>query len=80
MERKILKRKLSPPVFYYVGIISHKPSFVEEAARIFDFAGVLSLHTHVNNKHADYLALSSDWHAVGHDIRTAMQTFDPSHG
>ena len=50
-----------------------RPSFVEGAARIFDFSNTLSMYNYSkNDDEADARALYSDWVAVGDDFVTVM--------
>lgn len=54
------------------GVLFARPSFIEGMARIFDFGGTLSAYNRREaTEQADYLALSSDWYAVGNDMRHA---------
>ena len=51
-----------------------RPSVVEGAARIFDFAGALNQYnTTLTGEEADRRALEADWRAVGDDIQHAIQ-------
>lgn len=51
-------------------IVSPRPSFLTGAARVLDLAGVL---TEFNLEAlSDAAALSSDWQAVGDDLRAAI--------
>lgn len=46
-----------------------KPSLVEGAARIFDFAGGLNQYnTSPSGRSADHRSINADWAAVGNDI------------
>lgn len=49
------------------------PSFLEGFNRNADWAGTLDIYNENETEdEADYLALKSDWFAVGDDIRTAI--------
>ena len=51
-----------------------KPSVVEGAARIFDFAGALNQYNStLTERGADLRALQADWQAVGGDIQEAIR-------
>ena len=53
-------------------VLFARPSFIEGVARIFDLSGTLSTYNRREaGEQADYLALSSDWYAVGNDMRRA---------
>ena len=53
-----------------------RPSFLEGAARVFDFANVLQSYRYDMTEHeTDMSALSSDWMTVGDDIRHAISTY-----
>ena len=54
-----------------------RPTFLEGAARIFDFASVLQQYrTDATEAEADTNALRSDWMAVGDDIRHAIMSYE----
>ena len=54
-----------------------RPSFLEGAARIFDFANVLQSYRYDTTEHeADINALRSDWMTVGDDIGHAIRTYE----
>jgi hypothetical protein len=54
-----------------------RPSFLEGVARIFDFANVLPRYRYERTEHAaDANALTSDWMAVGDDLRHAIRTYE----
>jgi hypothetical protein len=54
-----------------------RPSFLEGVARLFDFANVLQRYRYDRTEHdADAHALSSDWTAVGDDLRHAIRTYE----
>ena len=54
-----------------------RPSFLEGVARIFDFANVLQRYRYDTTEHAaDANALTSDWMAVGDDLRHAIRTYE----
>lgn len=55
--------------------ISPFKSFAQGVSRIFDFWGStqnIKPMTPEEARQADYLALSSDWEAVGNDLRQSM--------
>ena len=59
----------------YSTLLYAQPSFLKGIARIFDVGGGLNTYnTSLTPEQADYRALSSDWHAVGEDIREAMNS------
>jgi hypothetical protein len=50
-----------------------RPSLAEGVGRAMDTSGVLSEYNYSDSSElADYLALLSDWFAVGEDLRVAM--------
>ncbi len=53
------------------------PSFAEGVGRLFDFSYSLNQYneSETGNK-ADYLALQSDWEAIGDDIRYALNEYE----
>jgi hypothetical protein len=54
-----------------------RPTFLEGAARIFDFASVLQQYrTDATEAEADTTALKSDWMAVGDDLRHAIMRYE----
>jgi hypothetical protein len=54
-----------------------RPTFLEGAARIFDFASILqNYRTDTSEAEADTHALTSDWMAVGDDIQHAIHTYE----
>ena len=51
-----------------------RPSPIEGAARILDFAGALNQYNTTASGHeADHRALHADWRAVGNDIGEAIR-------
>jgi hypothetical protein len=57
-----------------------RPTFLEGAARIFDFVSVLqNYRTDATEAEADANALRSDWMAVGDDIRQALMSYEQHH-
>ena len=53
-----------------------RPSFVEGASRVLDFGNTLSEYNNsLTPEQADAHALSSDWRAVGEDIKQATRQF-----
>lgn len=58
-----------------------RPSFLEGAARVIDFGDTLTeFNTSLSPQQADYLALQSDWCAVGDDLREAVRQFSDTQG
>jgi hypothetical protein len=56
---------------------SSQGSFLEGAARIFDFRNTLTrFKQYPTPAAADRAALASDWCAVGNDLRSAMSAVD----
>jgi len=54
-----------------------RPTFLEGAARIFDFTNVLQHYrTDATEGEADTNALRSDWSAVGDDIRHVIISYE----
>lgn len=54
-----------------------RPSFLEGVGRILDLANTLSeYNVSPAPEQADAYAVSSDWRAVGEDIRGAAETFE----
>lgn len=54
-----------------------KPSFLGGLARLFDFSGFMNTYNDSPNEEmADYLAMKSDWEAVGSDMWKAIQQFE----
>jgi hypothetical protein len=50
-----------------------RPSFLEGAARLFDFSGSLNTYNESSTPaEADTRAMYEDWRAVGHDLQTAL--------
>ena len=57
-----------------------RPTFLEGAARVFDFANVLQKYRYdTTEPEADTNALSSDWMAVGDDIGHAIMRYERQH-
>ena len=53
-----------------------KPTFLEGAARLFDFAGALQQFNYSDSEEmADFIAVSNDWKTVGCDIQVAVNKF-----
>ena len=53
--------------------LTPRPSFLTGMARVFDLGGVLTeFHFASSPEEADFLALRSDWEAVGNDIRAGI--------
>ena len=51
-----------------------RPSFLLGMASILDFGNTLTEYNYANDgDQADYLALRSDWYAVGADVKMALQ-------
>ena len=54
-----------------------RPTFLEGAARVFDFANVLQNYRYdTTEREADTNALRSDWMAVGDDIGYAITRYE----
>ena len=57
----------------YSDLLFARPSFFEGAGRILDFGDTLTeYNSSPTPEQADYLALLSDWCAVGEDLRRAL--------
>lgn len=51
------------------------PSFIEGVGRLLDFGSTLNNYNYSkSDKEADYRAISSDWRAVGNDMREVMES------
>ena len=51
-----------------------RPSFAEGVARVIDIGGTLNIYNRdVTEQEADAKALSSDWWAIGDDLRYSLQ-------
>ena len=60
------------------GLLFATPSFLEGMARTLDLGGTFtSYNTSRSAAEADFLALRSDWRAVGEDFDTVLADFDP---
>ncbi len=54
-----------------------KPSFLSGVASLFDFWGLFDAYnTSPDPETADARAISSDWRAVGYDIRIAIERYE----
>lgn len=54
-----------------------RPSFLEGAARLFDFGNALTSYNYSRaERDADDRAMRQDWLAVGDDLTAAMRTLD----
>ena len=56
-----------------------RPSFLEGAARIFDFGGTLNEYNYdkfSSGTEADTAAIASDWAAIGQDMYDAIGMFE----
>lgn len=53
-------------------------TFIEGVASVFDVSGKIEEKYNTDNteEKADFNALSSDWHAVGKDMYSALDTYD----
>jgi hypothetical protein len=51
------------------------PSFLDGVARLFVPSGVARRNPAVNGRRVDYLALRSDWEAVGDCLRRAIDEY-----
>jgi hypothetical protein len=57
-----------------------RPTFLEGVARVFDFANSLQRYRYDKTEdEADKNALKSDWMAVGHDLRHAINFYERNH-
>lgn len=62
---------------YFLSLLYTKPSFIEGIARIFDFGGLLDDYDFgLTAEQTDFLALSSDWYAIGLDLSKALVDFE----
>ena len=53
-----------------------RPSFLLGFASIIDFGNTLSEFSYANTgEQADYLAVRSDWYAIGEDLKAAIREF-----
>jgi hypothetical protein len=58
---------------WYSALLFARPSWVSGIARLFDWSATLNEYNRSRTpEEADYLALASDWYAVGDDIRGSM--------
>lgn len=58
-----------------------RPSFCGGIAGLLDFGNTLSVYNvSPTPRQADYLALKSDWVAVGYDLRRAIKELDADKG
>ena len=54
-----------------------RPSLLAGVARIFDFWGLFtSYNSSRSGREADFHAISSDWRAVGYDLRCATRQYE----
>jgi hypothetical protein len=52
------------------------PGFFRGAARALDLGGIFDVYNVSNSEsEADTMALASDWHQVGADLRDAMERY-----
>lgn len=59
------------------GFLFAKPSFISGAARLLDLFGLFDEYNEsLTEKHADNLALFSDWSMVGSDLCNAVAQYD----
>lgn len=59
----------------YSTFLFARPSVVEGASRLMDFAGVLNQYNRTaTGEMADLRALGADWNAVGADIKAAIDS------
>jgi hypothetical protein len=59
----------------YSFLLFARPSFIEGAARIFDFGNSLTEYNYSENgEQADALALRADYEAIAGDMRKAFST------
>jgi hypothetical protein len=58
----------------YTDLLYARPSFLEGAVRLFDFAGALNVYNEsLTGDEADFRALRADWYAVGQDVYEVLQ-------
>ncbi|MBI4494715.1 MAG: hypothetical protein HY690_18215 [Chloroflexi bacterium] len=70
------ERKPRPVLDESSSFLFARPSFIDGLARLFDFGNTLTVYnTSARPEWADFLALKSDWMAVGNDVRRAEQEF-----
>lgn len=54
-----------------------RPSFISGMARVLDLGCTLNEYNQsLSPDSADYLAINSDWYAVGSDIRSALANYE----
>jgi hypothetical protein len=59
------------------GLLSATPSFLEGVARTLDLGGTFTdYNTLADAGEADFLALRSDWQAIGEDFDAALAQYD----
>ena len=64
-------------MYFETRFLYARPSFLEGAARLFDFTGSLNRYNVARSpRAADEAAMWLDWLGVGHDIQAAMKQFD----
>ena len=57
------------------------PSWISGAARVLDIGGTLNEYNFSENPaEADYLAIASDWAAVGLDLQAAIDSYKVQEG
>ena len=57
-----------------------RPSFLEGLARLLDFGGTLNEYNYSDSPaEADFLAIQSDWEAVGLDMTWAIEEFEETY-
>ena len=55
--------------------LTAQPSFLEGVARLFDFAGTMTVYNESRSPdEADIRALRADWQALGDDMRFAIRS------
>jgi hypothetical protein len=65
----------------YTGLLYAQPSFTEGLARVLDLWGTFDDYNYSpNGEEADYVALASDWYAVGADLYHAISRFEANAG
>ncbi len=56
-----------------------RPSFLEGAARVFDFSKSLQVYnSEKSEKEADSKALANDWKVVGDDLKASINKYEQS--
>jgi len=60
------------------GLLYATPSFLEGFARVLDIGDTFTTYnTFADAREADFLALRSDWRAIGEDFDTVLAEYEP---